>query len=49
MMTIFCQIFCDKPVAMRSMSLTASVTTRSGKLWANITAILEASAIISAQ
>ena len=27
---IFCQIFCERPAVMRSMSLTASVTTGSG-------------------
>src|SRR5262245_13182909 len=47
MIMIFCQIFCDSPAAMRSMSLTASVTVGSGKLCANSTATLEVSDSIS--
>ena len=46
---IFCQIFCDRPAAMRSMSLTASVTVGSGKPCANSTATFEVSDSISEQ
>src|SRR5262249_32792272 len=48
-MMIFCQIFCDSPAAIRSISLTASVTTGSGKPCANRTANLEVSDSISEQ
>src|SRR4051794_32463549 len=46
---IFCQIFCDRPAAMRSISLTASVISGSGKPWANSTATLDVSDSISEQ